>query len=81
MTPRSVTWLPVMPLCARLKSLSVVEEREEGRPQLHSSDYHQLLVLWTWTVTFEPCAFYTSGPTSWYSLPATLRNPAVTVGI
>ena len=39
-----------------------------------------MLVSRTRTVTFGPRAFYTSGPTSWNALPATLRDPAVTLG-
>jgi len=52
----------------------------DGRPQLHSSDDHQLLVPRTRTVTFGPRAFYTSGPTAWNAPPATLRDPTVTLG-
>jgi len=64
------TWLPVT------WPVTTVE----GRPQLRSPDNHQLLVPRTRTVTFGPHACYTSGPTSWNALPATLRDPALTLG-
>jgi len=51
-----------------------------GRPRLQSSDDHQLLIPWTHTVFLGPCAFNTSGPASWNTLPAELCDPAVTLG-
>ena len=51
----------------------------EGRSQLRSAAAGLLLVPRTRTVTIGPRAFAVSSPAAWNSLPASLRDPSISL--
>ena len=51
----------------------------EGRSQLRSAAAGLLLVPRTWTVTIGPRAFAVSSPAAWNSLPASFRDPSISL--
>ena len=52
-----------------------------GRSQLRAADKYFLFVPHTRTVTLGPRAFCSSGPASWNSLPAHLRDPVLSLNV
>ena len=52
-----------------------------GRSQLRAADKHFLSFPRTRTVTLGPRAFCSSSPASWNSLPAYLRDPALSINV
>jgi len=67
-------WVPayLARLCMSIASVA-------GRSRLRSADNNELVIPKTQTVTLGDCAFSSSGPTSWNSLPPALHRQCVSL--